>query len=67
MKANWKEVARTCLEGAESGAMTFPDIVATLMEAGFDGYAVDLRRATAAYYLRTARPWNWRRRRSPSP
>ena len=51
MNPNWKEVARTCLEAAESGAMTFPEIVAALMEGGFDGYAVDLRRAVAAYYL----------------
>ena len=51
MTANWKDLARSCLEGAESGAMTFPQIVGALIEAGFDGYAVDLRRATAAYYL----------------
>jgi uncharacterized protein YbcV (DUF1398 family) len=51
MTSNWKDVARTCLEGAESGAMTFPQIVGTLIEAGFDGYAIDLRRATATYYL----------------
>jgi uncharacterized protein YbcV (DUF1398 family) len=50
MTTNWKDVARTCLEGAESSAMTFPQIVGTLIEAGFDGYAVDLRRGTAAYY-----------------
>jgi uncharacterized protein YbcV (DUF1398 family) len=31
--------------------MTFPRIVGTLIEAGFDGYAVDLRRATAICYL----------------
>jgi uncharacterized protein YbcV (DUF1398 family) len=51
MTTNWKDVARSCLEGAESGAMTFPQIVGALIKAGFDGYAVDLRRATAAYYL----------------
>ncbi|HUN71930.1 MAG TPA: hypothetical protein VMU52_06420 [Steroidobacteraceae bacterium] len=50
MTTNWKGAARTCLQGAESGAMTFPQIVGTLIEAGFDGYAVDLRRATAIYY-----------------
>jgi uncharacterized protein YbcV (DUF1398 family) len=50
MTANWKDIAHSCLEGAESGAMTFPQIVGTLMETGFDGYAVDLRRATAVYY-----------------
>jgi len=51
MPKDWKEIARDCLEGAESGTMTFPQIVGTLMNAGFDGYAVDLRRMTATYYL----------------
>ena len=51
MTTNWKDAARSCLEGAETGAMTFPQIVGTLIGAGFDGYAVDLRRATATYYL----------------
>lgn len=51
MATDWKDVARTCLDGAETGSMTFPQIVGTLMKAGFDGYAVDLRRATATYYL----------------
>ncbi len=51
MTVNLKELARSCLHGAESGAMTFPQIVGVLMEAGFDGYAIDLRRATATYYL----------------
>ncbi len=50
MTTPWKDVARACLAGAESGAMTFPQIVGALIEAGFDGYAVDLRRATAIYY-----------------
>jgi uncharacterized protein YbcV (DUF1398 family) len=43
--------ARACLQGAESNTMTFPQIVGTLMEAGFEGYAIDYRRATATYYL----------------
>ena len=50
MTANWKDVARNCLEGAESGAMSFPQIVGALIEAGFDGYAIDLRRSAAVYY-----------------
>lgn len=50
MTSHWKDIARTCLEGAESDAMSFPQVVGRLMEAGFDGYAVDLRRATATYY-----------------
>ena len=51
MNATLEATAHACLEGAETGTMTFPQIVGSLMEAGFDGYAVDLRRATAAYYL----------------
>jgi uncharacterized protein YbcV (DUF1398 family) len=43
--------ARACLKGAERGAMTFPQIVEALIEVGFEGYAVDYRRATATYYL----------------
>jgi uncharacterized protein YbcV (DUF1398 family) len=30
--------------------MSFPDAVRLLMEAGFDGYSVDFRRATRTYY-----------------
>ncbi|MGA8892504.1 MAG: hypothetical protein WB493_13115 [Anaeromyxobacteraceae bacterium] len=44
-------VARKCLSGAEEGTMDFPAIVRTLMDAGFDGYTVDYRRATATYFL----------------
>lgn len=46
-----RSVARTCLDGAESGAMTFPQIVETLTRAGFESYAIDFRRAVATYYL----------------
>ncbi|HEY4338493.1 MAG TPA: hypothetical protein VGM97_00930 [Steroidobacteraceae bacterium] len=51
MTANWKELARTTLEGSESGAMSFPESVQILMRAGFDGYAVDFRRSTRTYYM----------------
>ncbi len=51
MDAALTKVAQTCLEGAESGAITFPQIVGILMKEGFEGYAIDFRRATAAYYL----------------
>jgi uncharacterized protein YbcV (DUF1398 family) len=51
MNANWHDVARATLEGSESGAMTFPESVRLLVEAGFDGYAVDFRRSTRAYYM----------------
>jgi uncharacterized protein YbcV (DUF1398 family) len=46
-----QSVARACLKGAESNTMTFPQIVGTLMQDGFEGYAIDFRRATATYYL----------------
>jgi uncharacterized protein YbcV (DUF1398 family) len=39
------------MDGAESNAMTFPQIVGTLVEAGFESYIVDFRRQTATYYL----------------
>lgn len=46
-----KTTAQACLDAAEANAMRFPDIVGALMEAGFEGYAIDFRRATATYYL----------------
>ena len=46
-----KSVARTCLEGAEGNTLAFPQIVGTLMQEGFESYAIDFRRGTATYYL----------------
>jgi uncharacterized protein YbcV (DUF1398 family) len=51
MNEQMKAVAHKCLEGAESNTMTFPQILATLTGAGFEGYFVDFRRGTVAYYL----------------
>jgi len=51
MTTNWKDLARATLAGSESGAMTFPQSLRLLMEAGFDGYAVDFRRSTRTYYM----------------
>lgn len=51
MDAHKRAVAQDCLEGAETDRMTFPQSVAKLIEAGFDGYLVDLRRAARTYYL----------------
>jgi uncharacterized protein YbcV (DUF1398 family) len=51
MDTKHQQVARQCLEGAESGEMTFPQIVGTLTAEGFDGYLVDLRLGQATYYL----------------
>jgi len=46
----WQDIARATNEGSESGAIPFGESVRILMEAGFDGYAVDFRRATRIYY-----------------
>lgn len=51
MNDRQREVARACLEGAEANTITFPQIVGTLMEAGFESYTIDFRRAVATYYL----------------
>ncbi len=51
MNANWTETARATLEGSESGATTFPQTIKMLMDAGFDGYAIDFRRSTRTYYM----------------
>lgn len=51
MNSNWKDIARATLESSESGAISFPESVRILMEAGFDGYAVDFRRSTRTYYM----------------
>lgn len=51
MNEHQRSIAATCLEQAEGNTMAFPQIVGTLMEAGFESYAIDVRRATATYYL----------------
>lgn len=44
-------LAEACLRAAETNSKTFPQIVGALMDADFEGYFVDFRRATATYYL----------------
>lgn len=51
MNAQQRDIARTCVAGAETGTMTFPQIVGALIEAGFEGYLADLRRGMVTYYL----------------
>lgn len=51
MNAEQTSAARTCLHAAHDGSMSFPEIVGTLIAAGFEGYAVDYRRNTQTYYL----------------
>lgn len=50
MNPQLMQVAQTCLDGAERNTMTFPQIVGALMQAGFESYAIDFRRASATYY-----------------
>ncbi|MFG1420806.1 DUF1398 domain-containing protein [Roseixanthobacter liquoris] len=51
MDERQKTTAQACLDAAERNTRTFPQIVGLLGDAGFEGYAVDFRRATATYYL----------------
>ena len=44
------QAAEKCLRGAEDHTMTFPQIVGTLMQEGFESYSIDYRRAKAIYY-----------------
>lgn len=51
MNAQQTTIAQSCLTGAAAGTMSFPVIVKTLVENGFDGYVVDYRRNTTTYFL----------------
>lgn len=51
MDAGKNEVAQRCLDAATDKTMSFPDIVATLIKAGFESYFVDYRRGTTTYFL----------------
>ncbi|MBB5984374.1 DUF1398 family protein [Sphingobium lignivorans] len=55
MQDELKDIAARCLAGAEDDSMTFPQIVGALIDAGFEGYAVDYRAGTASYYLPAGR------------
>jgi uncharacterized protein YbcV (DUF1398 family) len=44
------QIARDCLEAAETGTMTFPRIVGALADAGIESYRIDFCRAVATYY-----------------
>jgi uncharacterized protein YbcV (DUF1398 family) len=51
MNSRLEAVAEACLRGAESNTMTFPQIIGTLTQHGFESYCVDFRRGSATYYL----------------
>jgi hypothetical protein len=46
-----ENAAKSCLLGAENDTMAFPEIVQTLIQAGFESYAINYRRCRAIYYL----------------
>ena len=45
-----ENAAKSCLLAAENDTMTFPEIVQTLIQEGFESYAIDFRRGRAIYY-----------------
>lgn len=51
MDAERIAVAKTCLDAAHDGSLSFPEIIGKLIDAGFEGYAVDYRRNNQAHYL----------------
>ena len=51
MDAERIAVAQRCLSAAEDGTLACPEIVGTLIGAGFEGYTVDYRRNVSTYYL----------------
>lgn len=51
MDAEQTAIATTCLNASYDGSMSFPEIVGTLINTGFEGYAVDYRRHVQTYYL----------------
>lgn len=51
MDAQRTAIAKTCLDAAYDKTMAFPEIVGTLINAGFEGYVVDYRRNTTTYFL----------------
>jgi uncharacterized protein YbcV (DUF1398 family) len=51
MDAERIAIAKGCLNAAHDGSLGFPHIVGKLVDAGFEGYAVDYRRNSQTYYL----------------
>lgn len=56
MDQHLKSIAATCLIASQNNTMTFPQIVGTLMQNGFESYAIDFRRSVATYYLPDSDP-----------
>lgn len=51
MDAERIAIAKACFDAAHDGSLSFPEIIGKLVDAGFEGYAVDYRRTIQTYYL----------------
>ena len=51
MDAQQRTIAENCLKASYDATIDFPTIVQTLIASGFEGYLVDYRKGTTAYYL----------------
>jgi len=51
MDADRIAIAKACLYAAHDGSLSFPQIVGRLIDAGFEGYALDFRRNSQTFYL----------------
>jgi uncharacterized protein YbcV (DUF1398 family) len=51
MDAERMTIAKTCLDAAQDGRLSFPEIIGKLLDGGFEGYSVDYRRNSQTYYL----------------
>lgn len=51
MNDHHKNIAQKSLDGAYDATMSFPEIVKTLSENGFESYHIDYLRGTATHYL----------------
>lgn len=51
MNKSVQDVVTECTQRSDQSSMTFPEVVARLMEAGVERYHADLMRAEKTYYL----------------
>lgn len=51
MDAERMTIAKTSVQAAHDGSLSFPEIVGRLIAAGFEGYTVDYRRNSQTFYL----------------
>ena len=51
MDADRMTIAKTSVQAAHDGNLSFPEIVGRLIAAGFEGYTVDYRRNSQTFYL----------------